>query len=303
MTSWRLLYCFFPDNTALKRGPVFAHEMRQQPLWGPLAQWSSRLPVPLIVGILLIYFLADFPTLLLVRGMVFFVALRVCMLMPSMLYLVIPLALTLSPVIVREREQVTWEMLRAIPLSTGQIIQEKAAGALWWMRFRLNDMVSTTLLTAVVVGGIGLVAGGSGLSVDQGYVLYIGVVAVITVGSVVAFLLDRVQQLGLMIVVVLAASATRRSLRDALPLAVTAVSGVWMLDVGLAWLILLVLPGPLTFPTEIHAIIFVLFSPIIVYLIELPLGLMVLVVMLTLALREIIVRALWRWTVNEASIF
>ncbi len=307
MTTWQLLYRFFPDNAALKRSPIFARETKQTPVWGPLTQLAARLPVPLIVGIFLFYFLADFPTLLLVRGMVFFVALRVCLMMPSMLYLVLPLALTLAPTVVREREQHTWETLRDTPLSTGDIIQEKTAGALWWMRIHLNDTIGTTILAGVVVAVIGLAIGMGGMGLEihttTDYILLILVVLLLAVGGTAAYLLDRAQQLVLMILIVLAVSASRRSLRDALPLAVATVSGIWMVDVGIGWLVLLLQSGPLTYPIEIHVIILVLFSPIIVYLIELPLGMMIVVSLLTLIVRETMIRLMWQWTVEQASVF
>jgi len=292
MSSWKLLRGLLAFWSVVEN-PVFWRETFRPPMWHHLMQRMAQAS-----GLLLILAgLACYLTVLL--------ALLVDLLAVIMAVLVLwvlLLGLSVSPVIVRERERQTWETLRTTPLSTETIILGATAGALWWMRGPLRVMMIVVLLVSSVVGLGSFVLAPKTTNTDPGtipgYVL-----CAMTLGlpllMALFFLADRAQQFVVMILAALSASSSAHSVRTAVPAGMVAMLIVWALDVALAGLLLAGHEFGFRDVSQ-RVMALAIFGPTVAYLSEFSPERTVLYITLTLAIREVVVHGLW-WRVVRAA--
>lgn len=312
-SSWELLRRLFPWSDAVKRPPVIAsrEQVNISSLLGGVNLLSS-VPRPLLVMAGALYVAAltvsrspNAPVCF--NGLLLVIPLTV--LIPSLLLWALPLALALAPLIAREREAQTWEILRATPFTPEEILLSKAQVALVALRRALRPVwqVQMQVLIAVLIGGGAMVMLSSGLlaTADEGklaeqYWVCFGSLFV-AVAAIAGFLLDRVQQFVLMAVAALAASSSVSSVRTASTAAIAAALVAWGVDVGIGVIVLLTQPAGEIYDLGFSAITMVLLGPPIGYLLELPGGTIVLVMALTLAARAVALRVLWGVAVRQAE--
>jgi len=228
---------------------------------------------------------------------------------PSLLLWALPLALALAPLVAREREAQTWEILRATPYTAEEILLTKAQVALVALRRALRPIwqVQMHVLAAVLVGGGVMVflSGGLLVTTDAGTLtqqnlLCFGALFV-TIAALAGYVADRVQQFVLMAVATLAASASTSSVRSAVTAAIAAVFVTWGVDVGIGIALLLIQPPGEVYDLGFSVITMVLLGPPIGYLLELPIWTIVLAMALTLSARAVVLRVLWGVAVRRAE--
>jgi ABC-type Na+ efflux pump permease subunit len=219
---------------------------------------------------------------------------------PSLLLWTIPLGLALGPAIVREREDRTWELLRTTPLDLESLLLGKIQGSLWWLRNPIRTLHTIILLAGLLVTGATLMSNTTLFGTDcetacqfllWGWVPF----------SLLLFVLDRMQQFALMIVVALAASSSSRTTRTGLVTGSLATFAVWLAEIGVGVLVLAAYPGQPTPHWAIPITAMVALGPIGGYLLELRFSLLVVAILATLALREIAFRWAWRYVMCTAG--
>lgn len=304
MITWKLMHHMLPVHARVNPSPYYAREQFHPPFWERFKHLGTHLPSFGAGALLVVYCLAGYPLDILIQAMVFYVAGRLLLLMPSLMYLIIPVATILAPVIAREREQGTWDVLRTTPLSTDRIIMEKAAGALDGLHDWFQHVAGMMIPTSFVIGILSIAMSMTVVYFQLDSDLKIVFWAMFTLGvaliNAIGFVIDRAQQCTLMLAAALAASSSRRTIQDAVPYALLAVGGVWLLDVALGWAVLVLVSGPTDWPLEIHIVVLLMFSPLVAYLLELPLEMLLPAIGLTLALRECAIWLIWRWTLHKA---
>lgn len=313
MSSWLLLRSFFTwDRTPATQSPIFRRESGHPPLWQQHRSVFSRVPFALFIIVFIVLIIAtqliDIPLAARCINAGLMVLGPPVLLLPSLVLWAIPLGMVLAPIIVRERQSGTWEILRTTPYSTEELLLNKAGGALWRLRGLLGSLGSlqAQVLVAILLG-LGVIEffnAMSNLPEDQfgvvnRSVLCMGGLALLLMAAGV-FLLDRLQQLILMIVTALVASASARSSRMALTRAITMAFLAWLADAGAAVTVLIVQPGQVQEIGYSLAAI-VMMGPLAGYAIELPLLRLALLAAATLMIREIAVHCMWRLAVRGAS--
>jgi ABC-type Na+ efflux pump permease subunit len=295
MGSWAILRRLLGFWTAVDN-PVFWRETFRPPIWHGIVAWFARATgVALALGGLACYF----TTLL-----VLYLRSPLVPLLPVLLIWTLLIGLALAPTVVAEREQRTWETLRTTPLALDQIVLSKASGALWWLRHLVRAMTGVLLIAGIGVGlGSFVIAsppGGSGPGRLPGLVLC-GATVVLPLGSALLFILDRTQHFVLTCVAALGVSASSSTVRASLSGASVAVLSVLLVDTGIAAIVLALQPGHVITEVGAHLLMQVTLGPTVSYLAELPLISMLLYVTVTLVARELVIRALWRWTLRRAG--
>jgi hypothetical protein len=293
MNSFKLLRHLIIFWNAIEN-PLFMRETNHPPVWHRLyTQMARASGVSLVLG-----------------GLLCYVSIVLVFLMNNILILVVPVlmfwmvltSLTLAPLIVGERERQTWETLRTTPLDVETILIGKAGGALWWQRDMLRAMIGLLMLFAAGIGLVSLIlVPTSDETADLSSTVLCGAALVIPLLISLAFVVDRVQHFALTVVSVLAASATARSGRVALSGAVVVSLLLWLVDIGIAGLLLAMQPYRATLTVETNWMVLATLGPVAGYLTELPLDKLALYVGGTLIGREIVVRLIWRWTLRRAQ--
>ncbi|MBN1200329.1 MAG: hypothetical protein JXJ20_00605 [Anaerolineae bacterium] len=293
MSSWQNLRRLIGVWTG-ENNPIFLRELACAPNWHSVAwQVGRSTGAALVLGGLLCY---------LSLAMVCFV---------SLLHIALALLLVwwlwlgqvLAPVVVREREQRTWDVLRLTPFSAETILLSKAAGALWPLRHSIRIMQGVIVLFAICAGivsltNISLLASTNSAEVPGPVIC--GVTIVLPLVSAAAFLIDRAQHYVLMGMSVLAVSVSVRSVRAARAGAINVLFAVWLVDVSVAGALLVHANSGGHLDGE-WLVFLAAFGPTIPYLAELPVWQAALCMAGTLAAREIAVRLLWRWMVRAVQ--
>lgn len=304
MRSWELFARLNPFREPDGAVPVFLREATHLPPWRVALHLIGRGIVPSAGVVLLAATLVALraPLPLATRCLTGSLSLLV-MVLASLVTWSVPLGVALGPTIVREREGATWDTLRTTPFDTATLVLSKARGALWSLRVALLFARSAILIAALVAALLSLslierMPWSAVGNLSPYEMCGVGLV-VMTAGGAL-YLLDRAQQFTLMAATALAVSAGTRTVRAAVPTANAAAFVAWLLDVGLAAVVLALQPVQAVTLQE-RAITLMLLGPVPAYLAELSLGWAALAVTLTLALRETIIGYVWRWTLRAAS--
>lgn len=287
MSSWKILH-----SLATIDNPIFRRAISHPPLWyqGATQVASRATGEMLLIGGVLCYactMLGFF-----VRNLLLFMA-------GSLLLSLIFFALTIAPIIVNEREHATWDILRTTPLTLDQLILGKARAMLWWLRGPLRIISALLIITALVISAISFWANPlySELGESrQPTAILCSAALLIPFLSAALFMIDRLQQFVLLVVSMLAASASTASARTALPGAALAVLILSLFDVGLAVLLQTFQPQGSTSIEVIAAL-----GPTPTYTFTMPSVYALFAISLTLLVREIAVRILWAWTLHVAQ--
>jgi len=231
---------------------------------------------------------------------------------PSLLVWALPLGLTLAPIIAREREGGTWEVLRAAPFSTEELLLAKAQGALaslrdllqrlWWLWY---VQIQGLIAILIIGSGMALVSGMPGASGGEWGSLVQNLLCAGAIGLVLAliggYLFDRAQQLTLMIVAALAASTGSSSVREAATAAVTASLLAWGIDVMVGVAVLAVQPVGEVRDVGFSLAAMIVLGPFAGYLIELTPLVILPAALATFVVRSIAIRQLWGVAVRGAE--
>jgi hypothetical protein len=274
--------------------PLFVRETSHPPVWYRVYQRLARATgVSLVLSGLLCY---------LSIVLIFLLNNVLILIIPVLMFWMVLTSLTLAPVVVGERERQTWETLRTTPLDTESILIGKAGGALWWQRDVLRAMITLLLIFAVGIAVLSLILVPT-LDRNTHYsdVLLCGSALVLPVIGAAVFVADRAQQFALMVAGVLATSASAHSNRAALGSAVVVSFLLWLVDIGVAGVLLAVQPGRTSLTVETNWTLLATLGPVAEYLYKLPLDRIALYVSLTLLVREAMVRLLWSWTIRRAQ--
>jgi hypothetical protein len=307
MTSWNLFRYLTPFWEPPIAEPVFGREQTYPPVWRKAGPWAARAVKPGLLALAGLYalalILAPMPVNALCAFSATYVILPLFALAPSLLLWTLPLGLALGPIIVREREGGTWDTLRATPLDTALIVLSKAQGALWPLRDLMALVRTLVIIVASGAGAFVLIVMARAVFGPSDTlpleVLCAASVVVAAAGALV-FLADWAQQFVLMGLAALAVSAAAPSQRVALPGAIVAAFVAWMANAGLAWLMLLALPGHvLNEPSSLLPTLAAL-GPPVTYTLALTPAQILGVMAITFLLREIAIRAIWRWTLGAA---
>ena len=229
-------------------------------------------------------------------------------LVPSLLLWALPLALALAPLVARERQAQTWEILRATPYTCEEILLSRAQVALVSLRKALRPLwhVQLHVLIAVLIGGGGMVMLSGGLltwrrgKLIQNNLLCFGVILVAAL-AIAAFVADRIQQFVLMAVAAIAASTATRSVRSATTAAIGAVLVACGVDLAIGVVVLLAQPPGEVYDLTFSLLTMVLLGPPMGYLMELPPLMIVALIGGTLVVRAIAIRVLWRAALRHAE--
>ena len=315
MTSWDLFRYLLPrrDLSFSQRTPIFMREVACVPAWQRPSELVKRLPLRWL-GVLIVAYLAGIlivnrtQTLYCVNTL-YLVMLPLLLLSPSLLIWILPLGVALSPIIVRERERESWEVLRATPYSVEEILLDKARAALWSLYRALGSIgVLQVQVLAMVVFGAGVMQAISAMfhgsvtgygSVWRGALCAGNIVLIVVLVGV--FFLDRAQELVMMVVAALAVGTASSSMRSALTNGLIAVGLAWALDVAVAIGVLAIQPAGAVRDIEFSIAAMITLGPLAGYLVELDPLPIIIAVGLTLLGREIVIRRLWAVTIRGAA--
>jgi hypothetical protein len=306
MSSWRLLRHITPFWGSSLENAIFLREITRPPVWKQYSATASRLVGPFLVLLVLLSLLGSqlsSPLLFCLNGSTCLL-LPLVALAPSLLLWVLPLGLTLAPVVVLERERHTWDTLRMAPLNIEMILLSKTEGVLWWLRHLIRNMRVVLVLTSLGVGLISLTLIDNTFATDSSSIEPEGMCGIALGLMFVAafiFLIDRAQQFVLMAVSALAVSATAPTLRVALPVASVATFFAWLADIGLAAILLALQPHHTLRFLELRAMALIILGPAAAFMIELAILPALAHIIGALIVREIAIRVLWRWTVHAAQ--
>lgn len=314
INSWDVLRGLFPwQELPASRLPLARREKVRSPALTRFSALVPRIPgavwllvVGLYVGAVLYSRSSEAPVCL--SALLLLLA-PLAMFAPSLLMWALPLGLTLAPIIAREREGGTLEVLRATPYSTEEILLAKAQGALkalrdrlWWLWYvQVQGLIASLLIGS----GIALVSGALDVSRQQWGTSTQNLLCVATTGLVLAvaggYLFDRVQQLILMIVAALAASTPSSSVREAATAAVTASLLAWGADIMVGVGVLAIQPVGEVHDVGFSLVTMIVLGPYAGYLLELNPGVILAAALLTYLARSIAIRQLWGVAVRGAE--
>lgn len=292
MFSWKL-FRRLTNYWAAIDNPVFARETQRAPLWQHVASRMAQSSGLLVVLTGVLCYLSTVIAYYAQTLLVLFV--------PLIILWTLLLSLTMAPVVVREREEQTWQTLRTTPMELDSIMLGKAAGALWWLRHLMRALIGLTLIGAIAVGigSLVFVSFEDEMLSTLPVPLICGLTVALPMVSSTLFLVDRAQQMMLAALCGLAISAQSRTVRLAAPLAVTIALLVTALDMAVGLLVLTQLEQ-ITTPLHELGLLLLLFGPAVVYLAELPFWVAVGVALLTLLAREGAIWLGWQWTLRAA---
>lgn len=309
MDSWTLFrHLNVTARSELDNAPLCLREVDFPPMWHRVSTILGRivaLGIALMAVIVAVTANVDSPILACLNG-------AACLLTPALLLVpslglwVVPLGMTLGAVIVREREGQTWDLLRVAPLDLETLVLCKARGALWWLIQPLRNL-RTILVFMALLMGIGLAISffstmdpnRQDLFGAEQAIFYSVTGGLILLGGAL-FLVDRVQQLVLMVLAALATSASTRSVRTALSGATVGALVAWGAEVGVTMVLLAALPDSAGRYSLLSVVAAIMLGPTAAFLIRLPFTGALLLIAVTLLVREIAVRALWQGTLYAA---
>jgi hypothetical protein len=210
--------------------------------------------------------------------------------------------LALAPTIVYEREHQTWDVLRMIPMDTQSIVIAKASIGLWWLRGPMRIMSSGLML---ISAGVGL---GSLMMIDPpvkkiaefGALPMCGFVILFPIVAAVVFIMDRAQQYILITASILTVSASTRSSRSAQAAASAIVLMLWLIEIALG-AVLILLMSRQRGQMASYLVTVITLGPAVGFVQALSPELSLLLVGLTLLIREGLVRLLWHHMVQRAE--
>jgi hypothetical protein len=293
MNSWQLFNHLMPFRESdAERNPVFWRERQRLVIWRPRPpRWIGCTGLAGLLAFLWMNFCAAvyFTNPLFVY----------CLFIPllglfSLGLWAVFLGVILGPLVIREREQGTWDMLRVTPLDAEMIMLSKARAALMRWNSLLALSRGAQVCAALFVGVIGLsVVANSPLALSSATACGVGLV--VGLGGVLIFLIDRAQQFVLMSVAALTVSVSSSSARGALPGASAAALLVWLAEISLAFAFVPLLPASRATFFSTHLYLLTALGPTADYLSFLPPLWAILLILLTLAAREVAIRLLWRW--------
>mgnify|MGYP001419216729 CR=1 FL=1 len=292
MFSWKL-FRRLTNYWAAIDNPVFARETQRAPLWQHVASRMAQSSGLLVVLTGVLCYLSTV--------IAYYAQTLLVLLVPLIILWTLLLSLTMAPVVVREREEQTWQTLRTTPMELDSIMLGKAAGALWWLRHLMRALIGLTLIGAIAVGigSLVFVSFEDEMLSTLPVPLICGLTVALPMVSSTLFLVDRAQQMMLAALCGLAISAQSRTVRLAAPLAVTIALLVTALDMAVGLLVLTQLEQ-ITTPLHELGLLLLLFGPAVVYLAELPFWVAVGVALLTLLAREGAIWLGWQWTLRAA---
>ena len=290
MQTWRL----FRGLTTLwyaSGNPVFSRQIARHPAWTDMVGRVLRRPSGLIQVL---------------GGMLCGAIWAFTATASNPLMLAVPLlgvwlllvGLSVGPSLVEERQRRTWETLRVTPLGVDAIVLGKAGGALWWLRRSVYILGGLILLSAALIGTVGVV------TMAQPYARYSDHAPLLAVCSAtilvplaiaLLFVFDRLQQFMLLVTSALAVSASTRSVRVSVSGGVALMLVLWALDAGIA-VVVVAFSGEQTlgqmgsFGASMATL-----GPSVGYLARLPLDVALPVIGITLTIREVLVWGVWRW--------
>ncbi len=314
ISAWDLIRTLFPwsDRPAQAAPAIAGREGERAVMRLGSANLLNRLPSPLLVGGVLLYIAALVVSRspqapICFNGLL--LAMPLLLLLPSLLLWALPLGLTLAPLVAREREGRTWEVLRATPYSAEEILVSKTQGALAGLRDGLHRVwhVQVQVLIALLVGGGAmLLLTGDVLPLQDGTATasqnMLCLAALLFAGLTgAAYVLDRAQQFVLMTVAALAAGATARSVRAASTAATAAVFGAWGADTLVGAALLLAQPYGEVSDAGFSLVVMALLGPLPAYLLELSPGMIAAAVAGTLVVRGVVIRGLWALTIRRVT--
>jgi hypothetical protein len=315
MSSWQLFHYLLPrqEIPPNQRTPIFLREMTYVPVWQRSTQIIKRTPFRLL-GLLAILYTAGLlavdrsQTASCLSGL-YLLLLPLLLLSLSLLLWVLPLCIALAPVIVRERERESWELLCATPYSIEEILLNKTRAALWSLYYSLGrvgilqlQVLAMILLGAGAMQAISLVLSKDTVSfgpVEHSLLCGGSLILVLLITGI--FFLDRAQQLIMMVVAALAMSSLASSTRTAFTGALIVVSLAWGFDIAFATGVLALQPAGAVRNLDFGVATVITLGPIVGYLIELNWIDMLLVIGITLIIREAVIRGLWHLAVRSAS--
>jgi len=294
MSSWKLLNSLIVFWNAVEN-PVFLRTTRYPPVWYDVyARLVNASGFMLVAGGLSCY---------LITLAAFYLNSLLVLLIPLMLLWTLLIGVTVAPVVVGERERRTWETLLTTPLSIESILLGRASGALWWLRDVIRIMMGLLVLSAVAIGLVGLILTPAGSGADPHALpssVLCAATLIVPLAAAALFVIDRAQYFVLTVVAALAASTTTTTNRAALSAASTAAFATWLVDAGIAAMALVLLPGNAITRTSGDTLALATLGPFVGFMAELSLGKLALFAAMTLLIREILVRILWRWTLHRA---
>ena len=295
MQSWKLFSRINIARNAID-SPVYLREANCVPVWYDVAQRVGRFP-SLRSGVAAGSGLACILGMLYVNNLLF-------LLIPPLAVLLVSTGLSLGAIVARERVSQNWPLMLVIPDGVEEVLLNKAAGALTWMRHLLLAM--TILLGSVSIGvalsSLKLIPTGRGLTPDWPQAALCGAILILPTAAAILFIIDRAQQYVLMIAAALAASTSTASVPVAILGATTAVMGTWLLDVVTTGIVLLLQPGGVDFTSSTRFLTLTTLGPLPSYIMALDAGKVVLYCGLTLVVRELLIGLLWRLAVRRARV-
>ena len=314
LNSWDVLRALFPwQETPPARLPLARREKIRSQALVRIADRVHRVPSGVWVLVVVLYVVAmvysrSAQAPLCLNALLLLLA-PLALFVPSLLVWALPLGLTLAPIVAREREGGTWEVLRATPYSTEEILLTKAHGALrslrdrlWWLWYvQVQGLIASLLIgsgIALVVGALGI----SGREWDSSTqnVLCLAIIALVLIVAA-GYLFDRVQQLVLMIVAALAASTGSSSVREAMTAAVSASLLAWGVDVMVGVAVLAMQPVDEVRDVGFSLITMILLGPYAGYMLELNPFVILAAALLTFLARSIAIRRLWTVALRGAE--
>lgn len=223
-------------------------------------------------------------------------------LLPSLALWIVPLGALLGPCIARERMNHTWDVLRVTPADTEMIVLGKTHAAMWRLYPAIRSARTVLLLASLAPAALSMNLLDSltmTYTTSHGGICGAGIVFMLA-GALI-FMLDRMQQFTLMGAAALAISVSARSVERGTVSATLAAGIAWLVDVGIAVVLLAVLPRWVTLGIANRTALLVMLGPLGGYLAELHIHEATVCIAGTFIARELAIRALWRWTIHTAA--
>jgi len=293
MSSWKLFVHALVFWDAFEN-PVFLRDINRQPIWYGLARRFAAFPA-LTLGLVGALSLG-WAVMSLYLGTLWI------WLLLALLLLVAMTSAALGPTVVEERAKGRWEVLLATPDGVESVLLGKVGGALWWIRYLIIALGALLALLAAGIGFVSLVLIPTGLTTLEDLPIFFlcGAAVTLPVASAILFVIDRTQQYLLMVVAATTASASSGSMRAAFATSAAAVLLVWVAEFTLAGILLALQAGATRLSDATYMLALAVLGPMVGYIIDMDLAHAVLYTVGTLALREILIDTLWRWSLRRA---
>jgi len=294
MSSWKLFAHALAFWNAFEN-PVFLLEINRQPIWYGLARSFAAFPA-LTLGLMGALSLG-WALVALYLGTLWI------WLLLALLLLAVMTSVALGPIVVEERAKQRWEVLLTIPDGVESVLLGKVSGALWWIRYLIIALTALLLLLAAGVGFVSLVLIPTELTTleDLPIFLLCGAAVALPIAGAILFVIDRTQQYLLMMVAALAASTSAHSMRAAFATSAAAVFLAWIAEFTLAGIVLALQAGTSRLSDASYMLALAVLGPMAGYVVDMTLAQAVLCIAGTLALREILIGTLWRWSLRRAQ--